>query len=102
MLPPEANFPRSEPSLVNFPWPSGRERMNRIEKFFGVRNEAKIRFLDGEFEVLAPGEFVRCAVSGQQIAISDLRYWSVDAQEAYASAEISVKRYLELKNRGEV
>lgn len=76
--------------------------MNRIEKFFGVRNEAKIRFLDGEFEVLAPGEFVRCAVSGQQIAISDLRYWSVDAQEAYASAEISVKRYLELKNRGEV
>lgn len=76
--------------------------MNRIEKFFGVRNEAKIRFLDGEFEVLAPGEFVRCAVSGQQIAISDLRYWSVDAQEAYASAEISVKRYLELKNCGEV
>ncbi|PPC80504.1 MAG: hypothetical protein CTY31_11300 [Hyphomicrobium sp.] len=76
--------------------------MNRIEKFFGVRNEAKIRFLDGEFEVIAPGEFVRCAVSGQQIAISDLRYWSVDAQEAYASAEISVKRYLELKNSGEV
>lgn len=76
--------------------------MNRIEKFFGVRNEAKIRFLDGEFEVIAPGEFVRCAVSGQQITISDLRYWSVDAQEAYASAEISVKRYLELKNRGEV
>ena len=76
--------------------------MNRIEKFFGVRNEAKIRFLDGEFEVLAPGEFVRCAVTGQQIAISDLRYWSVDAQEAYASAEISVKRYLELKNGGEV
>lgn len=76
--------------------------MNRIEKFFGVRNEAKIRFLDGEFEVLAPGEFVRCAVTGQQIAISDLRYWSVDAQEAYASAEISVKRYLELKNSGEV
>ena len=76
--------------------------MNRIEKFFGVRNEAKIRFLDGEFEVIAPGEFVRCAVSGQQITISDLRYWSVDAQEAYASAEISVKRYLELKNSGEV
>jgi hypothetical protein len=25
--------------------------MNRIEKFFGLRSEAKIRFLDGEFEV---------------------------------------------------
>ncbi len=71
--------------------------MNRIEKFFGLRNEARLRYLDGEFEVLSPGEFVRCAVTGQPIALGDLRYWSVDAQEAYASAEISVQRYLELK-----
>jgi len=71
--------------------------MNRIEKFFGVRNEAKIRYLDGEFEVLSPGDFVRCAVTGQPISLADLRYWSVDAQEAYASAEISVERYLALK-----
>ncbi len=71
--------------------------MNRIEKFFGVRNEAKIRYLDGEFEVLTPGEFVRCAVTGQPIALADLKYWSVDAQEAYASAAISMKRYLELR-----
>ena len=71
--------------------------MNRIEKFFGLRNEAKIRYLDGEFEVLSPGEYVRCAVTGQPIALADLRYWSVDAQEAYASAEISAQRYLELK-----
>lgn len=70
--------------------------MNRIEKFFGVRNEAKLRYLDGEFEVLSPGEFVRCAVTDQPISLSDLRYWSVDAQEPYASAEISLKRYLEI------
>ncbi|ADJ24385.1 conserved hypothetical protein [Hyphomicrobium sp. GJ21] len=75
--------------------------MNRIEKFFGVRNEAKLRYLDGEFEVLTPGEFVRCAVTGQPISLANLRYWSVDAQEAYASAEISVKRYLELKAQDE-
>ena len=75
--------------------------MNRIEKFFGVRNEAKLRYLDGEFEVLSPGEFVRCAVTGQPISLADLRYWSVDAQEAYASAEISVRRYLELKAQDE-
>ena len=75
--------------------------MNRIEKFFGVRNEAKLRYLDGEFEVLSPGEFVRCAVTGQPISLANLRYWSVDAQEAYASAEISVKRYLELKAQDE-
>jgi hypothetical protein len=70
--------------------------MNRIEKFFGVRNEAKLRYLDGEFEVLSPGEFVRCAVTGQPISLSELRYWSGDAQEPYASAEISLKRYLEI------
>ena len=75
--------------------------MNRIEKFFGVRNEAKLRYLNGEFEVLTPGEFVRCAVTGQPISLANLRYWSVDAQEAYASAEISVKRYLELKAQDE-
>lgn len=73
--------------------------MNRIEKFFGVRNEAKLRFLDGEFEVLSPGEYVRCAVTGEPIALADLRYWSVDAQEAYVSAAISVQRYLDLRAR---
>ena len=73
--------------------------MNRIEKFFGLRTEAKIRFLDGEFEVVSPGEFVRCAVTGQPIAVADLKYWSVDAQEAYASADVSLKRYLELRQQ---
>lgn len=71
--------------------------MNRIEKFFGTKNEAQVRYLDGEFEVVTPGEFVRCAVTGQRIPLADLRYWSVDAQEAYASAAISVQRYLELR-----
>lgn len=69
--------------------------MNRIEKFFGLKSEAKVRYLDGEFEVLAPGDFVRCAVTGQPIALPDLKYWSVDAQEAYASADVSLQRYLE-------
>ena len=74
--------------------------MNRIEKFFGVRNEAKLRYLDGEFEVLSPGDFVRCAVTGQPIALADLRYWSVDAQEAYASADISVQTLSRAAGRG--
>jgi hypothetical protein len=73
--------------------------MNRIEKFFGVRNEAQLRYLDGEFEVVTPGEYVRCAVTGEPIALADLRYWSVDSQEAYASAAISVQRYLDLRSR---
>ncbi len=73
--------------------------MNRIEKFFGVRSEAKVRYLDGEFEVLAGGDFVRCAVTGEPIPLADLKYWSVDAQEPYSSAEVSVKRYLELHGK---
>ena len=76
--------------------------MNRIEKFFGLKHEAKVRFLDGEFEVVSPGDFVRCAVTSQPIALADLRYWSVDAQEAYASADVSLKRYLDLHGRPQV
>lgn len=68
--------------------------MNRFEKFFGNRGEAQVRYLDGEFEVVSPGDFVRCAVTGERIALPELRYWNVDLQEAYASAEISLNRYL--------
>ena len=71
--------------------------MNRFEKFFGLRSEAKIRYLDGEFQILNTGDFVRCAVTGQAITLEDLRYWNVDRQEAYASAEISLERYMDLK-----
>ena len=73
--------------------------MNRIDKFFGVSNEAKVRFLDGDFEVLTPGDFVRCAVTGQQIPMAELKYWNVDIQEAYATAEIALRRYLEINRR---
>ncbi len=73
--------------------------MNRIEKFFGIKGEAQVRYLDGEFQVVCAGEFVRCAVTGQPINLPDLRYWSVELQEAYASAEISLKRYIEIVRR---
>jgi hypothetical protein len=69
--------------------------MNRFDKLFGVRGEAQVRYLDGEFQVVSPGEFVRCAVTGEPIQLADLRYWSVELQEAYVSAEVSLKRYLE-------
>lgn len=72
--------------------------MNRFEKLFGGRREAKVRFKDGDFVVLAAGDFVRCAVTGQHIDLPELRYWSVTDQEAYASAEISLKRALERKS----
>lgn len=56
--------------------------------------EAVIRYLDGEFEVVMPGNHVVCAVTGENINISDLRYWSVERQEAYLNAEASMQAEL--------
>ena len=53
--------------------------------------EAKIKYLDGDFEVMMPGAYVVCASTGQQITLDDLRYWSVDRQEAYIDADASMK-----------
>lgn len=67
--------------------------MNRFEGP-GAR-EARIRYLDGDFQVMSPGAFVRCAVTGESIPIDELKYWSVNRQEAYINAETSLKRELE-------
>jgi hypothetical protein len=73
--------------------------MNRFERLFGLRGEARLRYYDGEFQVVAAGDFVRCAVTGEAIALADLRYWNVELQEAYASAEISFQRHRERAGR---
>ncbi|WP_347302598.1 DUF2093 domain-containing protein [Croceibacterium sp. TMG7-5b_MA50] len=44
------------------------------------------------FRMVRPGRFVRCAVSGEAVSLEELRYWSVDRQEAYASAGIATRR----------
>jgi len=65
--------------------------MNRIDRPSPSQPEAKLQFLDGDFRVLRPGAFVRCAVTGAPIPLEELRYWSVDRQEAYASPEAAMK-----------
>lgn len=55
---------------------------------------AVLRFEPNGFRVMRPGTFVLCAVTGERIPIDMLRYWSVDRQEAYASAEIATRRLL--------
>jgi hypothetical protein len=52
---------------------------------------AKVHYLPGSFRVLANGDHVTCAVTGQQIPLDQLRYWSVERQEAYASPEAAMK-----------
>ncbi len=69
--------------------------MNRIERRPADAGEAKVEFLDGDFRIVRPGAFVRCAVTGQPIPLDELRYWSVDRQEAYASPAASMKRETE-------
>ncbi|HUG62485.1 MAG TPA: DUF2093 domain-containing protein [Methylomirabilota bacterium] len=66
--------------------------MNRMD-FHGGGGEAQIRYLDGDFKVIRPGAFVRCAVSGRPILIQDLKYWSVAFQEAYVDADAAIEAY---------
>jgi hypothetical protein len=52
---------------------------------------ARLHYMDGTFRLLAPGDHVICAVTGQPIPLEQLRYWSVARQEAYVNAEASVQ-----------
>ncbi len=66
--------------------------MNRHDKPPGAAREARVQYLDGEYRVLRPGLFVRCAVTGAPIPLEELRYWSVDLQEPYSSPEAAMER----------
>ena len=61
--------------------------MNRFERAPLLPGEAVVQYLDGDMKVMRPGHFVRCAVTGASIALEELRYWSVEKQEAYATRE---------------
>ena len=54
--------------------------------------EAKLHYGPSGFRVLRAGQFVTCAMSGVPIALEELRYWSVDHQEPYASAQLATER----------
>jgi len=70
--------------------------MNRIDRF-GRGGEARLRYLDGDFQVVSPGSFVHCAVTGVEIPLDELKYWSVSRQEAYADAAAALRRYQEMR-----
>ncbi|GLT02069.1 hypothetical protein GCM10007897_34720 [Sphingobium jiangsuense] len=55
----------------------------------GKDQPARLHYMAYSFRVLSPGDHVLCAVTGQKIALDDLRYWSIERQEPYASAEAS-------------
>ncbi len=67
--------------------------LNRYDRPPPMAGEADVKFLDGDFRVIRPGAFVRCAVTGVPIPLEELKYWSVDLQEAYASPEAVLQRH---------
>ena len=64
--------------------------------------EAQVQYLDGDFRVISPGTYVRCAVTDARIPLDELKYWSVDLQEAYAIPSAVLQRHFPgaLKTQG--
>jgi hypothetical protein len=52
---------------------------------------ARLHYLPGTYRVLSHGDHVVCAVTRQPIPLAELRYWSVERQEAYATPEASLQ-----------
>ena len=52
---------------------------------------ARLHYMANGFRVLTPGDHVVCAVTGEKVPLEALRYWSVERQEPYASAEVAMK-----------
>lgn len=66
--------------------------MNRYERRPVAAAQAELVYGDGEFRIMRPGTFVRCAVTGVPIPLEDLRYWNIERQEAYATVEAKLER----------
>jgi hypothetical protein len=89
--------------------PNEASRQGRAESFivlnkFGPsgHGEAQVQYLDGDFRVISPGTYVRCAITDVRIPLDELKYWSVDLQEAYATPGAVLQRHFPaaLKQQG--
>lgn len=67
--------------------------LNRYDRTPPMSGEAEVKYLDGDFRVVKPGAYVRCAVTGQAIPLEELKYWSVDLQEAYGTPEAVLQHH---------
>ncbi|WP_407519494.1 DUF2093 domain-containing protein [Methylobacterium oryzisoli] len=68
--------------------------LGRFER--GGTGEAVVEYGDSNLRVVRPGRFVRCAVTGAEIPLDELRYWSVARQEPYATPEAALQRLREI------
>lgn len=65
----------------------------------GAGRAARLHYLPGTFRVLSNGDHVLCAVTGARIPLHELRYWSVERQEAYVDAATSLEAEKKAENR---
>ena len=68
--------------------------MNFLDQAIPQRREAKLRYLDADFKVLREGDFVRCGATGDPISVENLRYWNVEHQVPYRSADVAFRALL--------
>lgn len=64
------------------------------------QGEAKLEYQDGDFHIVTPGAYVSCAVTGEHIPLDELKYWSVDRQEAYATPIAVLQRLYPAQTNG--
>ncbi len=57
--------------------------------------EAKLLYGPGGYQVVRPGTYVVCAVTGRPVPLDQLRYWNVDLQEPYFDAAAASRRHAE-------
>jgi hypothetical protein len=57
----------------------------------GAGTPARVHYMAGTFRVLSNGDHVICAVTGARITLHELKYWSVERQEAYVDAASSLE-----------
>ena len=63
------------------------------------KKKAKLIYKPNSFDIIEEGSFVICAVSGKEIALSQLTYWNVELQEAYFSPLEAKERFNSLKDK---
>ena len=73
----------------------GRSESLAVLNKFGPsgHGEAQVQYLDGDFRVISPGTYVRCAITDVRIPLDELKYWSVDLQEAYSVPSAVLQRH---------
>ena len=63
------------------------------------KKKAKLQYKHNSFDIIEEGSFVVCAISGKEIPIEQLNYWSVELQEAYFSPLEVNEHYKKFKNK---